>query len=180
MKQVKILLSTLILLLAFSLLEKWQPNLLTPGEKKEVESAVLGLLEEPQPKVWNAVVQRVVDGDTIVLTTGQTVRYIGIDTPETKDPRKEVQCFGIEASNYNAQLVEGKTITLAQDVSTTDRYGRVLAYVYVQDEMVNEKLVMEGYARVATFPPDVAHQQEFEAAQKEAQLYNRGLWSACQ
>ena len=93
-----------------------------------------------------SIVSRIVDGDTIELGTGERVRYIGIDTPETVDPRKEVQCFGKEASAKNKELVEGKEVRLVKDVSDKDKYGRLLRYVYVGDVFVNEKLVSEGYA----------------------------------
>ena len=98
-------------------------------------------------------VAKVVDGDTIKLENGKTVRYIGIDTPETKDPRKEVQCFGEEASAYNQDLVEGKVVALEADVADKDRYDRLLRYVWLEDEMINKKLVAEGYAYASSYPP---------------------------
>src|SRR3990172_3375325 len=118
----------------------------------------------------------VVDGDTIhVLIDGQryTVRYIGIDTPETVDPRRPVGCFGAEASAENKRLVEGKTVGLERDVSETDRFGRLLRYVYVGDGMVNETLVRRCYAQASTFPPDVKYQERFLAAQREAREAGR-------
>ena len=121
-------------------------------------------------------VKRVVDGDTIVLSNGERVRYIGIDTPETKHPSKPVQYFGKEASAYNKLLVEHKMVRLEFDVEKTDRYGRLLAYVYVGDTFVNAKLVEEGYAQVYTFPPNVKHQDLFLKLQREARENNRGLW----
>lgn len=78
-------------------------------------------------------VVRVIDGDTIEIEGGDRVRYIGIDTPETVDPRKPVQCYGQEASNKNKELVEGKTVELEKDVSETDKYGRLLRYVWLGD-----------------------------------------------
>jgi len=126
-------------------------------------------------------VTRVVDGDTIhVRIAGQdrTVRYIGMDTPETVDPRRPVQAFGKEASARNRQLVAGKTVRLEKDVSETDRYGRLLRYVYVDGRMVNAVLVEEGYARAATFPPDVKHKDLFLRLEREARSANRGLWAA--
>ncbi|GEM_PF-2617874 len=125
------------------------------------------------------VVKRVVDGDTIVLTDNRRLRYIGIDTPETVHPQKPVECFGKEAKEFNRQLVENKTVYLETDVSETDRYGRLLRYVWVDGEMVNEKLVREGYAYVSTFPPDVKHQELFVQAQQEARESNKGLWGQC-
>jgi len=124
--------------------------------------------------------ERVIDGDTIEIEGGKKVRYLGIDTPETVDPRKPVQCFGIEASNANKKLVLGKRVKLEKDISETDKYGRLLRYVYVDDIFVNDYLVRNGYAYAVTFPPDVKYQQQFLEAQKEARENKRGLWSACQ
>jgi micrococcal nuclease len=126
-----------------------------------------------------AQVTRVVDGDTIeVLMAGTTykVRYIGVDTPETVDPRRPVQCYGREASERNRQLVEGKTVVLEKDVSETDKYGRLLRYIWVDGEMVNATLVREGYAMAITYPPDVKYQELFLSLQQEAREAGRGLW----
>ncbi|MBI2036522.1 thermonuclease family protein, partial [Candidatus Microgenomates bacterium] len=125
------------------------------------------------------LVKRVVDGDTVELENGQRVRYIGIDTPETIDPRKPVQCFGKEASEFNKKLVEGKLVRLEKDVSETDKFGRLLRYVFVDSVFVNDYLVRQGYAHVSTFPPDVRYQQQFVEAEREARENNRGLWYNC-
>lgn len=127
-----------------------------------------------------AQVLRVVDGDTIeVEIQGKkyTVRYIGMNTPETVDPRRPVQAYGKEASDKNKELVEGKTVELEKDVSETDRYGRLLRYVYVDGVMINVELVRMGYAQVATYPPDVKYQDLLLEAQREARENGRGLWS---
>lgn len=127
-----------------------------------------------------AEVIRVIDGDTIeVSINGQTytVRYIGIDTPETVHPDKPVQAFGIEASNKNKELVAGKTVQLEKDVSEADRYGRLLRYVYVGDLLVNAELVRLGYAQVTTYPPDVKFAGLFLRLQQEARDAGRGLWA---
>ena len=124
-------------------------------------------------------VTRVIDGDTIEIEGGQKVRYIGIDTPETVDPRKPVQCFGIEASNINKELVEGKNVRLAKDISEIDKYGRLLRYVYVDNTFVNDLLVREGYAHSSSYPPDIKYQNQLTQAEQEAQQNSRGLWSAC-
>lgn len=121
-------------------------------------------------------VKRVVDGDTISLENGKVVRYIGIDTPETVDPRKPVQCFAKEASARNKELVEGQIVGLEKDVSETDKYGRLLRYVYKGDVLVNEMLVREGYAHSSTYPPDVKYQEKFLQAEQEARTNNLGLW----
>jgi len=127
-------------------------------------------------------VERVVDGDTIVVAGDETVRLIGIDTPETKDPRRPVQCFGAEATRRITELIPaGEAVLLVGDVSDTDRYGRTLAYVYRQRDrlFVNAALVRDGYAAASTYPPDVAHAEEFRALERDARESDRGLWSAC-
>ncbi|MFA5136351.1 MAG: thermonuclease family protein [Patescibacteria group bacterium] len=129
----------------------------------------------------------VIDGDTIIIEGNQKVRYIGIDTPETKDPRKEVECYGHEAYVKNKELVNNKYVRLEKDISDTDRYGRLLRYVWVYDSssatgsglFVNEELVRGGYARTATFPPDVKYSDRFKTLQETARKENKGLWTVC-
>ncbi len=126
------------------------------------------------------MVTRVVDGDTIEVSSGQKVRYIGVNTPETVHPSKPVECFGHEASVFNTNLVGGKAVRLVKDISETDKYGRLLRYVYLEDgTFVNLALVSGGFAQVNTYPPDVAHAAEFQAAQADARAAGRGLWSSC-
>lgn len=124
-------------------------------------------------------VTKVIDGDTLELEGGQKVRYIGIDTPETKHPAKGVQCFGKEAAAKNKELIEGKEAIIEKDVSETDRYGRLLRYVYIGNLFINDYLVREGYALASTYPPDVKYQDQFREAEKEARENNRGLWKSC-
>ena len=147
----------------------------TPGESEPSAAATA-------PGRESARVVRVVDGDTIDVELDSAtvrVRYIGIDTPETVDPRRPVGCFGAEATARNRALVEGRQVELEKDISETDSFGRLLRYVYVGGQMVNEALVQEGYAQVATYPPDVKYVERFLAAQREARDANRGLWGAC-
>lgn len=125
-------------------------------------------------------VVNVVDGDTIKVETGETVRYIGIDTPETVHPAKPVQCYGKEASDKNTELVEGKIIELEKDMSEKDKYGRLLRYIWLGDVLINEVLVREGFAQSSTYPPDVKYQDRFVEAQRLALGEKKGLWgSAC-
>jgi micrococcal nuclease len=124
-------------------------------------------------------VTRVIDGDTIEINTGEHVRYIGIDTPETKDPRKPVQCFGNEAMIKNTDLVLNKKVKLEKDVSDKDKYGRLLRYVYIGDTMINFELVKTGYAKAYTYPPDIKYSNLFVDAQKTARDESLGLWGAC-
>lgn len=126
-------------------------------------------------------VQRVIDGDTIELVAGEIVRYIGIDTPESVHPDKDVMCYGWESAQINRQLVEGKNIRLEKDVSEKDRYNRLLRYVYLEDgTFINLYLVKNGYATSYTYPPDVKYQDLFREAELEARNANTGLWAACQ
>lgn len=127
----------------------------------------------------SAQVRRVVDGDTIELADGRTVRYIGVDTPETKHPNKTVECYGLEAEKQNTLLVMGKTVVLERDVSETDRYGRLLRYVWVDGQQVNWQLVANGYAFAKSYPPDIANQDAFIQGQRLAQKNQLGLWAHC-
>jgi len=128
-----------------------------------------------------AQVTRVIDGDTIEASIdGKTykVRYIGIDTPETVHPTKGVEEYGKEASAKNKELVGGEGVQLERDVSETDKYGRLLRYVYVGDLFVNAELVRLGYAQAVSYPPDVKYQDLFLELQREAREAGRGLWGA--
>ena len=123
------------------------------------------------------LVTRIIDGDTIELEDGRKVRYIGIDTPETKHPSKGVEAYGYEASDANRRMVLGRMVLLVKDVSETDKYDRLLRYVFLQDgTFVNLKLVEDGYARVATYPPDVKFTDLFLEAERKAREEGRGLW----
>jgi micrococcal nuclease len=128
-----------------------------------------------------ARVQRVVDGDTVVLAGGERVRYIGVDTPESVKPGTPVQCFAEAASHYNRRLVEGERVRLRFDAERRDRYGRLLAYVYrARDGLfVNAELARRGYARTLTIPPNVAHAGEFRSLAAAARRQGAGLWSSC-
>jgi len=119
-------------------------------------------------------VTRVVDGDTIVVQGNYRVRYIGIDTPEI---RPYLEAGGVEAWQANRQLVEGKRVRLERDVSETDRYGRLLRYVYVDGVFVNAELVREGLARAKAYPPDTGYQDYLEEMEQQARLAGRGMWA---
>jgi micrococcal nuclease len=127
-------------------------------------------------------VVRIVDGDTLVVTGGVRVRLIGINTPESVDPRRPVECFGKEASAALARLVPpGTPVRLDYDVERTDEFGRTLAYLYRTSDglFVNAALVEGGYAQPATYPPNVAHAGELAALADRARQGNAGFWSAC-
>ena len=134
-----------------------------------------------------AQVVEVVDGDTMkVSLQGQekTVRLIGIDTPETVDPRRPVGCFGKEASREAKKLLEGKMVILQKDVSETDKYNRLLRLVFLPLEdgrilFVNDYLIRAGFAKIYTYPPDVKFNDQFMQAEKEAREMSKGLWDKC-
>ena len=128
-----------------------------------------------------ATVVRVVDGDTLRVDLGghtEKVRYIGMDTPEIHHPTRGEEPGGRAAAAVNRRLVEGKTVRLELDVRQRDRYGRLLAYVYVGEMMVNAELVRLGYAQVTTVPPNVKHASLFVTLQREAREAGRGLWAS--
>ncbi len=127
----------------------------------------------------------VIDGDTIDVRIGykrQRVRLLGIDTPETKDPRKPVQCFGHEASEHTAQLLpRGTIIRLEHDLEERDIYNRLLAYVWRSSDglFVNLDLVAQGYADILSIAPNTAHADELRTAMTDAKTAPRGLWATC-
>ncbi len=129
------------------------------------------------------MVSRVVDGDTIEVTKNavkEKVRLIGINTPETVDPRKKVECFGKEASAYAQEILSGKQVKLVTDDTQTkyDKYGRLLAYVYREDGLfVNQHMIAEGYAYEYTYKVPYLFQKEFKEAQLKAQTEKKGLWA---
>ncbi|HEX2040844.1 MAG TPA: thermonuclease family protein [Acidimicrobiales bacterium] len=131
------------------------------------------------------VVTRVVDGDTLRLRLArrhETVRLIGIDTPESVRPRAPVECFGREAARRLRSLVPpGTQVRLERDVELRDRYDRLLAYVFRRRDglFVNEALARDGFARTATIPPNQAYVDRFVDAVTDARAAERGLWHAC-
>lgn len=134
----------------------------------------------PAGRGLSGAVVRVVDGDTIhVRINGRVekVRYIGVNTPEIHHPTKGEEPGGREAAEVNRRLVGGKTVRLELDVQERDRYGRLLAYVWVGDTMVDAELVRLGYAQVMTVPPNVKYQELFLRYQREARERGRGLWN---
>ena len=181
--------SLLIILLGFGFLwfglkpagEAIPPPVSTPVVENSpvaTSSAVSGIAGE------KALVIEVVDGDTIKIEDGITVRLLGIDTPETKDPRRPVECFGKEAAREIKELVAGKFVVLEKDISETDKYGRLLRYVFLPlkgDNLlfVNDYLLREGFAKALTYPPDVKYTEQFLEAQKEAKELKKGLWGRC-
>ncbi|UHA74445.1 thermonuclease family protein [Paenibacillus sp. 481] len=138
-------------------------------------------IKQDNAKRIKATVTDVVDGDTIEIEMdGKTekVRLLLVDTPETKHPHKPVQPFGPEASNYAKKQLQDRDVEVEIDVSARDKYGRLLAYIWVDGKLFNEELLREGLARVAyVYPPNVKYVDQFREVQAEAHKAERGIWS---
>lgn len=125
-------------------------------------------------------VLRVADGDTIVIDyygSKEKVRFIGVNSPESVKPNSPVEPYGKEAAKFTRKNLDGKYVTLEFDVDKRDKYGRLLAYVYVDGVMFNKTLLEEGYAQLMTIPPDVKYVDEFKEIQRMARENNKGLWA---
>ncbi len=133
-------------------------------------------LTPESPAAYFAKVTKVFDGDTIEIETGEKVRYIGIDTPEVYP---KVQCYSMESKKENEKLVLGKTVRLEKDTSETDKYGRQLRYVYINQDFINDDLVKGGYAKVETVRPDFKYENKFTESEIYAKQNNLGLWRNC-
>ena len=138
----------------------------------------LGCHRGQQAVQWRRVV-RVVDGDTLLLDRNERVRLIGVDTPETVDPRRPVERFGKEASDFTKRMAEGKKVRLEYDQDRRDRFGRTLAYVYLEDgTFLNAEIVKQGYGHAYTQFP-FKYLKEFRGYEREAREAQRGLWKRC-
>ena len=125
----------------------------------------------------SGTVARVVDGDTIELTSGERIRYLMVDTPESTTT---VECFGPEAAAFNADLVEGEAVEVEYDTECTDQFDRLLGYVRVGGREINTLLVERGFACMLYIPPNGRdREEEFESLEAVARAENRGLWGAC-
>ncbi len=142
-----------------------------------------GSSDDAAPGTRTARVERVVDGDTIIVDLDgvrERVRYIGMDTPESV-PEQPLECYGHRASEENQRLVGGRTVTLTTDEEPRDRFGRLLAYVRREPDglFVNEALVRGGFATTLEIRPNVRYAGEFRAEERKARAAGRGLWGAC-
>lgn len=161
--------------------------------EKEVDSQVKGVKQESENEEVKEEskaeevktlfdVVKVVDGDTIKVNIDgveESIRMIGLDTPETVDPRKPVQCFGEEASNKAKELLSGKKVSLESDVTQgeRDKYQRLLRYVYMEDgKLFNKLMIEEGFAHEYTYSIPYKYQEEFKEAEKSAREAKKGLW----
>ncbi len=131
-------------------------------------------------EITKVIVTRIIDGDTFEISDGSKVRLIGINSPEIKGEGGKSDCFALEAKNKLASLLNGKEVYLRRDVSEVDKYNRLLRYAYVDNLLVNEYMLSEGYAQVATYPPDTALSGIFVQSERQARKEKLGLWKACQ
>lgn len=165
-----------------------------PGELSVQYSSQEGKFVIPfgQSYDYNDIlVKRVVDGDTLQLVSGERVRLIGMDTPEIHESsklyrdsqrtRQDIQTIkelGRRAFEFTKKLVEGERVSLEFDVEKHDKYGRILAYVYLKDgTFVNAEIVKQGYASLMTIPPNVKYADLFRRLYQEARINKRGLWA---
>jgi micrococcal nuclease len=159
------------------------PSEISPGPANSAKSKQDKRTKPPSPGRSStgglAKVVAVLDGDTIVLSGGEKVRYAGLNTPETHHPDKLPEYCGQEAFEVNRRLVAGKTVRLEYDERRRDKYGRLLAYVYVDSLFVNAELIRLGYAQVSTFKENQRHHEEFQRLQQDAIEGRRGLWGGC-
>jgi micrococcal nuclease len=136
---------------------------------------------DPPKDAVAAKVERVVDGDTFIASVRsrrERIRVIGVDTPESVDPNRPDEPFGKEASDFAKHYLNGETVRLAGDAEPRDRYGRMLAYVWLRDGTFwNALLAAEGYAQQLTIPPNVTYASLFRSLVSEARRNNRGLWA---
>jgi len=141
----------------------------------------LGQARHAATAEWTVV--RVVDGDTIEVARGSsdtdTVRLLGINTPETHHPTKPVECFGPEAAAFTEEHLAGRSVQLEGDIEGRDRYGRRLAYVVVDGERFNDELLRRGYARLLVIEPNHAHARTMLREELDAKRAGRGLWGEC-
>lgn len=162
-KKSKLLKSIAVAALSLSLLGSSFTPFATQ-ESNQVQAAA------PKTTVTSKVTE-VVDGDTIKVTykgKKETIRMILVDTPETKDPKQCVQLFGKEASDFTKKSLQGKNVKVELGVQTRDQYGRILAYIYLNDTMFNKTLLEKGLARVAIYPPNTQYLEELQAAEATA------------
>ncbi|MEZ5077068.1 MAG: thermonuclease family protein [Solirubrobacterales bacterium] len=135
-----------------------------------------------EPVEVRAPVVRVVDGDTFEARVGgavEDVRLIGVDTPETVKPGAPVECFGPQASRFAHRLLAGRTVRLVFGAERRDKYGRLLAYAYLDERMVNAALVRRGLARTLAITPNTRFAERFARLEREAARASRGLWDVC-
>lgn len=162
-------------LAGFVLLTGCMPLSTSTSDDPFVREILLAYPELQGKLAESDTITRVVDGDTFELSSGAKVRMIGVDTPEVYGGAEP---YGLEASDFSKELLNDKEVVMFKDVSTTDRYGRLLRYVFLLGDplMVNERLIVEGYANAMTYPPDVSYAERFVEAERTAREQSLGMW----
>jgi micrococcal nuclease len=150
-----------------------------PAEIRKKEKLSKSPLSPRRATRGPARVVAVLDGDTIVIDGGEKVRYAGLNTPETHHPDKLPEYCGQEAFEANRRLVAGKTVRLEFEERRRDKYGRLLAYVYVDSLFVNAELIRQGFAQVITYKDNQRHHDDFARLQQDAIAARRGMWGGC-
>jgi micrococcal nuclease len=135
------------------------------------------------PDLEIVTINRVIDGDTAITKDGRTIRFLNIDTPETKKPNTPVMCFGPEASQFSKDVLEGREVTLRKDKEDEDKYGRKLRFIFIAgkntdniEQSINALLVQKGFARREIIRPNNTFEREFTAWESEAQKNGLGVW----
>lgn len=170
---------TILVLLAVLLLSGCSSNLESNRSLPDLNNGSTESIGKPD-SLATAEVTRVIDGDTLQVEMNGTldrVRLIGVDTPETVHPTLGEEPYGKEASRFTKEQLTGKTVQLEFDVEERDQYGRLLAYVWLDNAMFNRMLLQQGYAQTATYPPNVKYVDYFKADQTQAREMDLGLWA---
>ena len=157
-------------------------NIINPPVPSSIipTKTVLIYADETILKWETARVKHVFDGDTVELTDGRRVRLIGIDSPEVAHENQKEQCFARQAKDVTVELLSQQEIGMEKDVSDTDKYGRLLRYIYSDGVFINEFLIRQGFAKALNIPPDTKYSSEFKIAELEAKDNLRGLWKSCE
>lgn len=173
-------------LVAFAALVVLAYSAIDTDDQSQSSSGSTAVKSEPTTPGQKATAQvlRVVDGDTIIVRPDKggaavRVRYIGVDTPESVKPDTPVECFGKEAAAANRRLVDGRQVELVSDRERYDKFGRTLAFVYVDGKFVNAELIKNGFAETIEVPPNTSKAAEFAALERVAIRTRKGLWGAC-
>lgn len=166
---------------ALKVIEDVFPGDVAEAKETSVEDVKTSVVKK-EAEVFYSVI-KVVDGDTLSINVNgksKTLRLIGLDTPETVDPRKPVQCFGVEASNKAKEILTGQSVRIEQDPTQgeLDKYGRLLVYVFLKDGTnFNKKMIADGYGYEYTYNLPYKYQKEFKQAEDTARIEKRGLWA---
>lgn len=175
MKKLAIIIGVLaVLLIILILLRYHKRQLLLPTAPESQNQGSTSKMAVEKAKVIH-----IFDGDSIEIEGGKRIRLIGIDTPELDVKENTPDCFATESAKITKQLLENQIVELEKDKEDTDKYGRLLRYVYTDGVFINEFLLQQGYGRRISIPPNTRYWKELDAAEKEAKEGKRGLWGKC-